>query len=66
MLAVAAAILFALGFLFVATATSVPAVLSPTALLLAGLACLALHQAGFGTATPWSGGSGRRYYARRR
>jgi hypothetical protein len=65
MLAVVAAILFALGFLFVATAASVPAIISPTALILLGLACLALHQAGFGTATPWSG-SGRRYYARRR
>jgi hypothetical protein len=63
MLAIAAAVLFALGFLFNATATSVPAVISPTGLLLLGLACLALHQAGFGTATAWS--SNRRYARRR-
>jgi hypothetical protein len=67
MLAVAAAVLFVLGFLFEATGTSVPAVLNPISLLLLGLACLALHQAGFGTATPWSGhSSSRRTYARRR
>jgi hypothetical protein len=64
MLAVAAAVLFALGFLFTATGTSVPAVISPTSLLLLGLACLALHQAGFGTAT--AGSPSSRRWARRR
>jgi hypothetical protein len=52
MLAIAAAILFAIAFLLNATSTATSAVFSPTSLLLVGLACLALHQAGVGTA--WS------------
>jgi hypothetical protein len=49
MLAVAAAILFAIAFLLNATSTATDAVFSPTSLLLAGLACLALHLVGVGT-----------------
>jgi hypothetical protein len=49
MLAIVAAILFAIAFLLNATSTSTNAVFSPMSLLLAGLACLALHLAGIGT-----------------
>jgi uncharacterized OsmC-like protein len=49
MLAIIAAILFAIAFLLNATNTSTNAVFSPMSLLLAGLACLALHLAGIGT-----------------
>jgi hypothetical protein len=49
MLAIAAAILFAIAFLLNATNTATNAVFSPMSLLLAGLACLALHVAGIGT-----------------
>jgi hypothetical protein len=52
MLAIAAAIIFAIAFLLNATSTATRAVFSPTSLLLVGLACLALHQAGVGTG--WS------------
>jgi ABC-type Fe3+-siderophore transport system permease subunit len=49
MLAVIAAVIFAIAFLLNATSTATDAVFSPISLLLAGLACLALHQAGVGT-----------------
>jgi uncharacterized OsmC-like protein len=49
MLAIIAAILFAIAFLLNATNTATNAVFSPMSLLLAGLACLALHLAGIGT-----------------
>jgi hypothetical protein len=49
MLAIIAAVIFAIAFLLSATSTSTSAVFSPTSLLLAGLACLALHLAGLGT-----------------
>lgn len=49
MLAIAAAIIFVIAFLLNATSTTANAVLSPTSLLLIGLACLALHLAGVGT-----------------
>jgi hypothetical protein len=58
MLAIVAAILFAIAFLLNATSTATSAVFSPTSLLLVGLACLALHQAGVGTG--WSVPRGRR------
>jgi hypothetical protein len=58
MLAIVAAILFAIAFLLNATSTATSAVFSPTSLLLVGLACLALHQAGVGTG--WSIPRGRR------
>jgi hypothetical protein len=49
MLVIAAAVLFALGFLINATAASVPTVFDPISLLLLGLTCLAAHHAGLGT-----------------
>jgi hypothetical protein len=52
MLAIAAAIIFAIAFLLNATSTATSAVFSPTSLLLVGLACVALHLAGVGTG--WS------------
>jgi len=48
----AAAVLFIIAFLINATSTATSAVFSPVSLLLAGLACLALHLAGVGT--KWS------------
>ena len=52
MLGFAAAVLFIIAFLINATSTATSAVFSPMSLLLAGLACLALHLAGVGT--KWS------------
>jgi hypothetical protein len=48
MLAVIAAIIFAVAFIIRATGTATDAVFAPDSLLLAGLALLALHQAGIG------------------
>jgi hypothetical protein len=58
MLGYVAAILFIIAFLLNATSTTTNVVFSPTSLMLAGLACLALHLAGVGTG--WSLGRGRR------
>jgi len=58
MLAIAAAIIFAIAFVLRATGTATDAVVSPASLLLIGLACLALHQAGAGSG--WSFPRGRR------
>jgi hypothetical protein len=52
MLGFAAAVLFIIAFLINATSAATSAVFSPMSLLLAGLACLALHLAGVGT--KWS------------
>jgi len=52
MLGYVAAVLFIIAFLLNATSTATSAVFSPTSLMLAGLACLALHLAGVGTG--WS------------
>jgi hypothetical protein len=52
MLGYVAAALFIIAFLINAAATSTDAVFSPLSLMLAGLACLALHLAGVGTG--WS------------
>jgi hypothetical protein len=49
MLAITAAIIFAIAFLLNATSTATDAVFSPMSLLLVGLVCLALHLAGLGT-----------------
>jgi hypothetical protein len=49
MLAIIAAIIFAIAFLLNATSTATDAVFSPMSLLLVGLVCLALHLAGLGT-----------------
>ena len=61
MLVFAAVVLFVLGFVINASGADVSAVFSPLSLLLLGLACLALHQAGVGTA-----GAGPRRRVRRR
>jgi hypothetical protein len=49
MLAVVAAIIFAIAFIIRVTGTATDAVFAPDSMLLAGLALLALHQAGIGT-----------------
>ena len=48
MLAIVAAIIFAVAFIIRATGTATDAVFAPGSLVLAGLALLALHQAGIG------------------
>ena len=50
MLAIIAAILFAIAWIINATGTVTNAWFSVTGLLLIGLVCLALHQAGIGSA----------------
>jgi hypothetical protein len=50
MLAIVAAILFGIAFVINATGTATDAAFSVTGLLLLGLAALALHQAGIGSA----------------
>lgn len=52
MLGFVAAVLFIIAFLINATSVTTIAVFSATSLMLAGLACLALHLAGVGTG--WS------------
>jgi hypothetical protein len=52
MLAIIAAIIFAIAFLLDVTSTATSAVFAPARLLLLGLTCLALHIAGIGTG--WS------------
>lgn len=49
LLAIAAAVVFAIAFLLNATSTTTDAVFSPMSLLFVGLVCLALHLAGVGT-----------------
>ena len=51
MLAILAAVLFAVGYILQASAAHTNTWLSPGALTLAGLFCLALHLAGVGTWT---------------
>jgi hypothetical protein len=53
MLGIIAAILFVIAFLLNLAGTSTPAVFTPTSLMLAGLACLALHLSGVGTGWNW-------------
>jgi hypothetical protein len=48
MLAIAAAVIFAIAFIINATSTVTDRAFSTTGLLLPGLACLALHEAGVG------------------
>ena len=48
MLAIIAAVVFAIAFIIRVTGTSTDAVFAPDSLLLVGLALLALHQAGIG------------------
>ena len=52
MLGFVAAVLFIIAFLLNATSTTTSVVFSPMSLMLAGLACLALHLADVGT--KWS------------
>ncbi len=61
MLAIVAAIIFAIAFLLDVTSTATNAVFAPASLLLLGLTCLALHIAGVGTGWTFS----RRGYRRR-
>jgi hypothetical protein len=58
MLAVIAAVLFAIGFIINAASVATSAVFSPISFLLAGLVCLALRQAGVGP--EWSAPRRRR------
>jgi hypothetical protein len=58
MLAIIAAILFAIAFIIHAAGAATVALFTPFSLLLAGLACLALHLAGYGTG--WHVGRRRR------
>jgi hypothetical protein len=60
MLAIVAAVVFAIAFLINATGTATDAVFTPTSLLLVGLTLLAAHLAGLGTS------AGRSGYRRRR
>ena len=48
MLAIVAAVLFAIAFIINAAGGTPPAVFAPSSLLLVGLACLAVHLAGYG------------------
>jgi hypothetical protein len=58
MLALIAAVLFAIGFIINAAGVATDAVFSPLSFLLVGLALLAFHLTGAGPA--WSGRWGRR------
>lgn len=60
MLAIVAAIIFAVAFVIRVTSTATDVILAPISLLLAGLVFLALHQAGIGTGWSFPGRSGRR------
>jgi hypothetical protein len=53
MLAIIAAILFAVAFLLRVTGTATDVVFSPTSLLYVGLCLLALHLAGVGSGWRW-------------
>jgi hypothetical protein len=53
MLAIVAAVLFAIGLIIHVASISTDVVFSAFSFLLAGLVCLALHQGGVGTA--WRG-----------
>jgi hypothetical protein len=53
MLAIIAAIIFAIAFIINVTGTATSAVFAPSSLILVGLACLALHVAGIGSGWRW-------------
>jgi hypothetical protein len=53
MLAVVAAVIFVIAWILRLTAAATGAALAPTSLVLLGLACLALYQAGFGPGWSW-------------
>jgi len=50
MLAIIAVVIFAIAFIIRVTGTATDAVFAPASLVIAGLALLALHQAGIGPA----------------
>ncbi|MFD8077403.1 hypothetical protein ACFV3E_32685 [Streptomyces sp. NPDC059718] len=62
MLAIVAAVVFAVAFIINATGTATEAVFTPTSLLLVGLTLLAAHLGGIGSGAGarWSGYRGRR------
>jgi len=53
MLAIIAAIIFAIAFIINVAGITTAAVLAPSSLILLGLACLALHVAGIGSGWRW-------------
>jgi hypothetical protein len=53
MLGIIAAVLFIIAFLLNLASIATPAIFTPTSLMLAGLACLALHLSGIGTGWNW-------------
>ncbi len=53
MLAVVAAIIFVIAFILRLAGAATDAAVAPASLLLLGLACLALHQAGVGPGWSW-------------
>jgi hypothetical protein len=61
MLAMVAAVLFAIALIFQLAGTTLGTHIGSSTFIAAGLMCLALHQAGVGTSTSW-----RRSYRRRR
>ena len=61
MLAMVAAILFAIALIFQLAGTTLGTHIGSSTFIAAGVMCLALHQAGVGTSTSW-----RRSYRRRR
>ncbi|MEU5865897.1 hypothetical protein ABZ815_32330 [Nonomuraea sp. NPDC047529] len=65
MLAVVAAIIFGLGFLLDLVGVRIPGGISGMTFVLLGLALLALHQAGIGTASVRSGSGNWRGRTRR-
>ena len=65
MLAFVAAALFVIAFIIRVTETSTEVIFSPTSLMLAGLAFLAVHSAGVGSGWSTRGSSTRRSGSRR-
>jgi hypothetical protein len=53
MFAVIAAVIFVIAFILRLAGAATDAAPAPGSLLLLGLACLALHQAGVGPSWPW-------------
>ena len=53
MLAIVAAIIFAIAFIINVAGIATAAILAPSSLILLGLACLALHVAGIGSGWRW-------------
>lgn len=53
MLAVLAAVIFVIAYILRLTGASTGVAVAPASLLFLGLACLAAHQAGFGTGWSW-------------